>query len=84
MIDILRKKISRLDDKLLKILGKRFDLVSRIGVFKQKEGTEVIDVNREEEVMKAAQAFAEKNNLDKEFVKRLYELIIQESRKIQG
>ena len=84
MLEILRKKIDSLDLKLLKTLSKRFKLVSKIGSFKKENNQKIIDNNREEELEKKISASARKLGLSEDFTKKLYELIIEESHRIQG
>lgn len=84
MLKILRKKVDRLDAKLLRILRKRCSLASEIGILKQKKNEEILDPDREKEVMDRILLLAEKNGLRKGFVEELYDLIMSESRKLQG
>ncbi len=54
----IRKKIDALDDRLIRILNERADLVHEVGVVKRAEGTEIYAPEREEQVLRA---LAEKN-----------------------
>lgn len=46
-IDKLRNKIDKIDDKIIKLLNKRFDVSRRIGAFKAKSGIGITDGGRE-------------------------------------
>ncbi len=76
----LRKKINKLDSKLIKILEKRFEVCKKIGKYKSKRGILILDKKREKEIIKN---LCEKTNLSRDFVKKLLCLILGESKKLQ-
>jgi chorismate mutase len=79
-IQKLRKKIDELDQKLIKVLEKRFELTKEIGEIKQEEGLGIKHENRENEVL---EKISTTKTLKKSFTKKLFELIFQESRNRQ-
>lgn len=76
----LRKKINKLDSKLIKILEKRFAVCKKIGKYKSKRGILILDKKREKEIIKN---LCKKTNFSRDFVKKLFCLILGESKKLQ-
>ena len=77
-----RKKIDELDLELVKLLNQRSQCAIEIGKLKHKLDIEIYDPRREEEVI--ARVWKEANGpLSKEAVKRLFERIIDESRRAE-
>lgn len=79
----LRKKIDKLDYNLLKLLKKRFDLCKQIGKLKYSLNQDVIQPQRNHEVVSTFIKNALKFGLCEHFCKNLITLIMQESCKIQ-
>ncbi len=77
-----RKKIDELDLELVKLLNQRSQCAIEIGKLKHKLNIEIYDPRREEEVI--GRVWKEANGpLSKEAVKRLFERIIDESRRAE-
>ncbi len=77
-----RKKIDELDLALVKLLNQRSQCAIEIGKLKHKLDIEIYDPRREEEVI--GRVWKEANGpLSKEAVKRLFERIIDESRRAE-
>jgi chorismate mutase len=77
-----RKKIDELDLELVKLLNQRSDCAIEIGKLKHKLDIEIYDPRREEEVI--GRVWKEANGpLSKDAVKRLFERIIDESRRAE-
>jgi|Deesub1362B_J571_1020462.scaffolds.fasta_scaffold00003_609 chorismate mutase len=55
----LRREIDKIDLELIKLLDKRISLAVKIGSIKKSLGISVIDVNREDEVLKRAGKYRE-------------------------
>lgn len=77
-----RSKIDELDLQLLQMLSERAKCAIEIGKIKRKRNMRVYDPKREEQIIQMA---LEHNNgpLDGEGVRRLFERIIDESRRIE-
>ncbi|MCL5021645.1 MAG: endolytic transglycosylase MltG [Bacteroidetes bacterium] len=78
----LRKKIDRLDKRIVKLLNKRAGCADEIGKIKEKSGLDVYSPAREKQVIENVS----KQNpgpLTDEAVTRLYERIIDESRRLE-
>ena len=77
-----RKKIDEIDLELMKLLNERSQCAIEIGKLKHDLNIEIYDPRREKEVI--ARAWKEANGpLSKEAVKRLFERIIDESRRAE-
>ncbi len=79
-LNVLRKKVDELDHELLDIIKRRLIVIKEIGEFKKKNGLGIRDKKRENEIL---QDKIEKSSLSREFVKKLFKLILNESRRIQ-
>ena len=80
----LRQQIDQIDQKIIKLLAERMDLVKEIAKFKKTNKLPVKDKKREEELRKNLKKLAKKHGLDPEFVNHLYSHVFIESRKVQG
>ncbi len=77
-----RQKIDAIDLELVKLLNQRSQCAIEIGKLKHKLNIEIYDPRREEEVI--GRVWQEANGpLSKEAVKRLFERIIDESRRAE-
>jgi len=80
-INELRQEISRLDKSLLEILEKRFEICVEIGNNKKQNGLPIEDLTREKAIIEDK---VKNSHLNKEFIKRLFELIFKESKRLQN
>lgn len=79
-MDQNRELIDLIDQRLMKLLEKRFECSKRIGDYKKEKGLEVVDPAREEEIINKK---VEMSSFDKNFVAGLYRLVFDESYKFQ-
>lgn len=70
----LRKKIDKIDRKLAELLRKRAIEVIKIRELKKLQQLSVIDLDREQEILK---------NLESDYEKNIFRQILTESRKLQ-
>lgn len=82
-LQILRSKIDKVDDDLLKLLGKRMRLVDEIGESKRANNVTILQVGRYENILNDRVSKGEEENLNADFVKTIYEFIHQNSIKRQ-
>ena len=75
-----RKEIDKIDNRIMKLVEKRLDSARKIGIYKKKHGLKIIDKKREKEVL---QDRIKKSKLSKDFTKKLFSVIIKESRRVQ-
>lgn len=81
-IDSLRQKIDNVDLKLVKLLNERAEYADEIGIIKRRLNRPVYVPEREEQVIKNIQT-ENPGPLSANAVKRLYERIIDESRRLE-
>lgn len=77
----LRGKIDKMDAMLMDILKKRFKVVEQVGGLKHSREIEVLDDDREQEVIR--NCLKEGEGLDEEFIRDICRLILDESKRVQ-
>jgi len=80
-IEKLRGEVDAIDEKIVKLLKRRFKIVKEIGEHKNKSGVNIEDIAREKEVLR--NYLKSSAGLDKEFMRELANLILKYSKKIQ-
>jgi chorismate mutase len=75
----LRASIDLVDKTLIETLAQRMELVESIGKLKAQENISVLQADRWSIVLEKIKECAEKNNLDKNFVEKIFNLIHEES-----
>lgn len=83
MLQKYRKKIDKLDKKLVAILSKRIRIVEQIAEIKQKEGLPILQKEREEEHLHDILTKCNENKSCKSYIHNIFEKIFEESRKMQ-
>lgn len=83
MIDDLREQIDILDKQILSLLKERFVIAQEIGDLKKNNDLPVIDGEREALILEKLAEVSKKEGLELDFVHAVYELIFQESRRLQ-
>lgn len=78
-----RKKLDRIDHKLVKLLFKRDEITKQIGKYKKTKNMPVQDKKREKEVIKNRKELAEKYGLDADYVEDIILKILEHSRNNQ-
>jgi chorismate mutase len=81
-IDDYRQEIDRLDSELLSIFNRRANLALQIGRIKKTMGLPVYDPSREKKIFERMKA-ANNGPLDDGAVIRLFERVIDESRRLE-
>jgi monofunctional chorismate mutase len=81
-LDDYRAKMDEIDDKLVRLFEQRMDVSRDISEFKSKENMPTQDMGREQYKLYVV---SEKtgNPLYKEHMKRIFEAIMEQSRKLQ-
>lgn len=82
-IDSLRSRIDKLDTKILRLLKRRFKTVEKLSFFKKELGLPIKDGQREEIIYKAVAKRAASFHLNTTFTKKLFTLILDESKNLQ-
>lgn len=81
-LDELRREIDAIDEQLVRLLSARAACALEIGREKKEKGLEVYQPARETEVLGHVQA-VNAGPLDNEAIKRLFERIIDEARRLE-
>jgi len=81
-IDELRVEIDRLDDELLRIFNQRADCALKIGEIKNSLGMAVYDPAREKAIIQRMKS-DNTGPLDNDAIVRLFERVIDESRRLE-
>ena len=81
-LDELRRRIDQIDEELVRLLSARADCALTIGHEKKLAGMEVYQPSREAEVLAHVQAI-NPGPLDDGAIKRLFERIIDEARRLE-
>ncbi len=80
----LRKEIDTIDDMILLLLNQRKELVREVGEWKKKKKIPVPDPLREKNIMQRVFNLLPETNLEKEFVEQLFQLLFEDSKRIQS
>ncbi len=85
MMDIktFRQEIDTLDQELIQILAQRFDICRQVAIYKRHVGMPMMQPDRVNAVKDRCSKLGEKHGVNPEFLRRLYELIINESCQIE-
>ena len=75
----LRAEIDKIDDKLMDLLEKRYNLTNEIGFHKNKSHDEILDTNRESYIYNKTSKYSHSPQL-----RYVYDVILNESKKEQG
>jgi chorismate mutase len=81
-IEDWRDAIDNIDEQLVALLNKRADCAIAVGRVKRERGIEVYQPDREAQVIRHANS-VNKGPLDSAAIKRLFERIIDESRRVE-
>ncbi len=82
-LELLRERITDVDDQLIRIIGERRDLVLAIGRLKQSLNLPVMDPGREAKVVRRAAARARELGVDEEMIRDVIWRIIAFARATQ-
>ena len=74
-LENLRKEIDIVDDKIVELFAKRFEIVKQIGVLKKENKIDIVDNKRFQKVLEKVKNLAEKNGISKKFIHEIYEKI---------
>lgn len=81
-IDDLRRRIDQIDEQLVQLLSARAECALAIGRDKKAAGLDIYQPSREAEVLEHVQR-VNPGPLDDEAVKRLFERVIDEARRLE-
>lgn len=78
-----RTQLNSLDEQLLTILSKRYDICRAVALFKKEHDIPMMQPARVEEVKDRCAAMAQSKNINPDFVRNLYTLIIDEACRLE-
>ena len=84
-LDNLRNKINETDAQIVELLLERFEIVKDVKEYKKSHGLEILQQNRETEVLKnISDKIDSTNNQEyKEYILEIYETILKTSKESQ-
>ncbi len=82
-LDKYRHEIDEIDKNIVLNLHKRFEIVKKVAEFKKKNCIKILDEDREKNIIKQKLKLAQMYDLDASFIEKIYEVIFDESKKIQ-
>ena len=83
-LENIRKRIDKIDKQILEILSKRFALVEKINLIMKKKKVPVFDPSREQQLYQKIAKNSLDLGLSKDFTKKLFNLILEESKRLQA
>ena len=72
----LREEIDKIDREIVCLLKKRVEITKKIGQLKANRSMDIEDTDREHEVFKNVSDASKESDLDGEFVRKIFGLII--------
>ena len=81
-IEDWRNEIDNIDEQLVALLNRRANCAIEVGRVKRERGIEIYQPNREQQVIRHANS-VNKGPLDEAAIRRLFERIIDESRRVE-
>ncbi len=82
-LELLRDKIDNVDHKLIEALARRMELVRSIGEYKRDNNVTILQLERWAQVLRDRIPAGSGRGLDEDFVRKLYNLIHNESIRLQ-
>jgi chorismate mutase len=83
MLDTLRLRIDGIDHEILEILSSRMEIVKQIALYKKENKVTALQINRWTRIMEDRLNLAGKLSLDESFVKTIFQLIHEDSVRMQ-
>ena len=84
MLEELRTQIDQLDKEIIEKIAERQNIVEKVSAFKLENNIQVFDAKREDYLEKYHIELSTKYNVSIEFIKELFKLIMDESKRIQN
>ncbi len=83
-LEILRREIDLIDEKLLNNLSQRMEIVKKIGKYKRAKGMTAFQIERWKVMMEDRLLKASARGLDREFILKLMQIIHKEALRMQA
>ncbi|MDC7218808.1 MAG: chorismate mutase [Spirochaetales bacterium] len=75
----LRKALDEIDDAIIGLVAKRFEVTEKVGILKKENNLPSTDSNREKEQAQRIRSLALFHNLDPEIAQKVLRLLIDET-----
>jgi chorismate mutase len=82
-LEQLRSVIDELDEELINKFASRMEIIEKIGAYKSENNVTILQLDRWEKIIKNRTFLAEKVGLSDGFIKKMLEIIHQESIRVQ-
>ena len=82
-LEQLRSVIDELDEELINKFSSRMSIIQKIGEYKQENNVTILQLERWEQILKNRSFLADKVGLSDDFIKKMLELVHQESIRVQ-
>lgn len=82
-LDMLRSRIDAIDSELLEMLSSRVEIVKQIGKYKKENNVTALQINRWSQLMEDRVTIGKKMDLNETFIKILFQLIHEDSVRMQ-
>ena len=82
-LDDFRRRIDRIDDRILALLGERYAVIREVAAYKAPRGIPAVLPDRVTEVKDRCAGQASALGLDASFVRGLYALMIEEACRLE-
>lgn len=82
-LESLRSELDALDERLLEVVRDRIGICVRIARHKSEHGVPMMQPHRIGVVQDRASRYGEAHGVDREFLRRLYDLIIEETCRVE-
>lgn len=82
-LEPFREEIDEIDDKIIALLKRRFEIVRAVGHFKAEHGIKVVQSKRADEVVERNVENARMSDVPDEFIRRFYISMIDEAHIIE-
>ena len=83
MLDTLRSRIDGIDHEIIEILASRMEIVKQIANYKKQNKVTALQINRWTQLLEDRITTAHKLNLDETFIKIIFQLIHEDSVRMQ-
>lgn len=81
LLETLREQIDQVDRKIILLIRERKEIVSQVMDWKKSSGYPIFDPQREIKIIEKLQKIGEESQIDPQFISKLYELILKDSKK---
>lgn len=83
MLNDLRLELNSIDDEIIKLLEKRFEITDAVGAYKKKENMQILQPERETEIIEKIKRKLSGSQYA-EYIIEIYIKLFEESRKQQA